>query len=219
MVVDVTEPAVFVPSPVISTSKDDKAGEPVTFVGFKDLVSADDSDDDMHGQPSSSDSSPSSGRLKDSVVDAAGDVYRNMDILLRDFCNLHNLPFTRAFNLYLKQHSGKTPGENPWNTYTKLHAHRDHTARELDRIGYTTEQFDLLDSDAQQKVRSRCWKKFQKSFASSSEYRTALELFNRICAIEEKDKGTTVAKRQKVFGALMNKLSRIVRDSSLMRSV
>lgn len=40
-----------------------------------------------------------------------------------------------------------------------------------------------------------------------------LELFKELSALEEKDKGTTVAQRQKVFNALVNKLSRIVSDS------
>lgn len=219
MDIDDDEPSFFAPSPTSVDYEADKVAvkiKPVAPADFDPSISACYSDDD--GMPGSADSSPSSGRWKDSALDAAGGTYKEMDRLLRKFCTDHNLPFTRAFNNYLKQHSTRAPGENPWNTYTKLHAHPDHTARELDRIGYTVEQFDLLRSDEQQKVRGRCWKAFQHNFATPSEYRTALELFNKISAINEKDKGTSVAKRQKVFGALMNKLSRIVCDSSLTHS-
>lgn len=200
--------------------------EPPTFAAssardVEDVTSAHNSDmdvDDVFSLSGSTDSSPlsghgaTSGRWKDATVHTAGNVYKKMDDLLRTFCAQHNVPFPRAFKGYVKQHNSKIPGDNPWNTYIKLHAHPDHTTRELARKGFTIDDFNALDSNAQQKLRGKCWKKFQQSFNSPGECQIALELFKELSALEEKDKGTTVGQRQKIFNALINKLSRIVSD-------
>lgn len=146
--------------------------EPPSSARDMDIDDADNTNDtdDAYGLPSSTDGSPSSGRRatsecwKDTTVDAAGNVYKEMDGLLRKFCALHSIPFTCAFKGYIKQHTSKISGENPWNTYVKLHSHPDHMARELARKGFTIAEFNVLDSDEQQKLRGKCWKEFQGSF-------------------------------------------------------
>ncbi|KAF7976985.1 hypothetical protein HWV62_5073 [Athelia sp. TMB] len=176
------------------------------------LASSDDLDIDsppssVPGSPSS-DGGAASGRWKSATLDSANTIYRETDASLRAFCELHHVSFKRVLAGYLKRHNLKLPGDNRWNTYTMLHRHVDHKKRELDRIGLSIEEFDALNGKSQQKKRAKCWKLFQESFDTPQQCNFALELFTELTGVEEKLKGTTVGKRQKVFSALMNSLAR-----------
>ncbi|KZP04815.1 hypothetical protein FIBSPDRAFT_967813 [Athelia psychrophila] len=175
-----------------------------------DTPAANDGDGDGDAsdeQAPSSSGGSASGRWKDDTVGAAASVFKDMDELLNQFCATHEIPFSRAFKTYLKGHSAKAPGENPWNTYTKLHAHQDHKERELARVGYTIEGFQLLDLEEQQKLRARCWKEFQQSFDSPTECNASLDIFRQFSACEDKEKGMSIARRRKLFDGLLNKLA------------
>ncbi|KZP07589.1 hypothetical protein FIBSPDRAFT_901961, partial [Athelia psychrophila] len=145
----------------------------------------------------------------------AASVFKDMDELLNQFCAAHEIPFSRAFKMYLKGHSVKAPGENPWNTYTKLHTHQDHKERELARVGYTIEGFQLLDSEEQQKLRARCWKEFQQSFDSPTECNASLDIFRQFSACDDKEKGISIARRRKLFDGLLNKLAKMADVAAL----
>lgn len=188
-----------------------------------DDTPAADSDDDSDvrsatDSPTSSRGS-ASGRWSDGTIAAAAIVYKEMDELLNSFCTAHDILFSRAFKKYLKGHSEKAPGENPWNTYTKLHAHKDHKERELARVGYTIEGFNLLDSEEQQKLRAQCWKEFQQSFNSPAEYNASLDVFRQFNTSDVKAKGISIGKRRKFFDNLLNKLARVVRYNTLSYTI
>lgn len=174
-----------------------------------------DSDGDSGTSDSTSDSTLSSagsasGRWKDDSIAAATIVFKAMDKLLNGFCTTHNIPFSRAFKTYLRGHSVRAPGENPWNTYTKLHAHEDHTKEELARVGYTKEGFELLDAEEQQKLRAQCWKEFQQSFSSPEECNTSLDVFRQFSTCTTQAKGISIGKRRRFFDRLLNKLDKVV---------
>lgn len=151
------------------------------------------------------------GRLKDSTVEASLDVYKAMDATLYAFCKEHGVSFSRALKGYSKRHNLKLPVGNLWNTYCKMHAHPDYTQCELDRVEMTTSTFGALPSDDQQRVRSECWVAFQKTFNSKDDCRIALDIFKNILSLEDKEHGTTLARREKQFNATANNFAHAVR--------
>lgn len=207
-----------------STVGDEVALEPADALAAPSIEEADGTplgNDEMgvFSPPSSVAGSPSSGRgaasgrWKDTTVDAAHEVYRAVDTTFRTLSEEHDVSFARTVKGYLKRHGLKLGGDNRWNTYTQMHRHPEHKKRELERINLTIGEFDALSPVQQQQMRSQSWKAFQNSFDSSAELEYTLELFAEYAAIEEKGKGTTVGRRQKVFNALMRSLAKRVRDS------
>ncbi|KAF7967402.1 hypothetical protein HWV62_34405 [Athelia sp. TMB] len=182
-------------------------GRTDSILARSDDLAIDSPPSSVPGSPSS-DRGAASGRWKNATLDGANDVYRETDASLRAFCELHHVSFKRVLAGYLKRHNLKLPGDNRWNTYTMLHRHIDHKKRELGRIGLSIEEFDALNGKSQQKKRAKCWKLFQESFETPQQCNFALELFTELTGVEEKLKGTTVGKRQKVFSALINSLAR-----------
>lgn len=170
--------------------------------------------------PSSAAGSPSSGRgaasgrWKDATVEAANELYRNVDATLRSFSEEHGVSFTRLVKGYLKRHGLKLGGDNRWNTYTQMHRHPEYTELELERIGVNFKDFKALGAVQQQRVRSQCWRAFQDTFDSQEQLGYALELFAEYASIEEKGKGISIGKRHKIFNALMRSLAKRVRDLS-----
>ncbi|KZP28744.1 hypothetical protein FIBSPDRAFT_885592 [Athelia psychrophila] len=144
------------------------------------------------------------GRWRDDTLEASLDVFNAMDANLHAFCAQYGVKFSRAVKEYSKRHNVKLPAGNLWNTYCQMHAHPDYTQCELDRVKITTSAFDALSSDDQQRVRSECWAAFQKTFSSRNDCRIALDLFRDILSVEEKEHGTTLARREKQFNVTVN---------------
>ncbi|KAF7971666.1 hypothetical protein HWV62_20638 [Athelia sp. TMB] len=142
-------------------------------------------------------------------MDASDNLFVAIEALIHEFCNTHYLPFDRVLKAFTSRHAFRVPGDNMWNTYAALHTHPDHTARELARVGLTLEQFNQQDKAEQQRTRASCWGAFQKAFDTEGECRVTLELFKEVVGIEQRGKGTTIAKREKAFKAMTAKVARI----------
>lgn len=169
-------------------------------------------DVEMTGPSSTSeaDDGAMSGRWKDTTAAASVELYKAMDDLAHAFCREHRTNFSRTIKGYSKLHNIKVPGGNMWNMYCQMHGHRDYTVDELDRVQMTKSNFDLLSADEQQRVRSRCWAAFQKSFSCKDDCYIALGFFKYVLAFEEKDHGITIARRTKLFNATANSFAHAV---------